>query len=204
MWLALGDFYANSWRLVAVNAVLGAVLVAAILATLALPLGIVFVVATGPVVAALVHCSVTLVRTGDFALADAVHGLRLHWLRGLELSAAEVALAALGLLALRFYGGAALWPLAFLTLYLLVLLAILGFVVWTVAIASPDLSLKAALRESVSLIAARPGQTLVLGLALLLVNLAGVAAAVMPFLTLTVAYTFLVTARFLVTPEEAA
>jgi hypothetical protein len=44
----------------------------------------------------------------------------------------------------------------------------------------------------------------VLGLALLLVNIAGIAAAVMPFLTLTVAYTFLVTARFLVPPEEEA
>jgi hypothetical protein len=204
MWLALRDFYANSWRLVVVNAALGAVLVVAVLATLAEPLAIVFVIATGPVIAALVHCAVTLVRTGDFSLADALAGLRLHWLRGLELAAAGAFLAALGVLALRFYSGAALWPLAFLTLYLLVLLAIFGFVVWTVAIAAPDRSLGAAVRESVSLTAARPGQTLVLGLALLLLNVAGVAAAVMPFLTLTVAYTFLVTARFLVTPEEEA
>ena len=202
MWLALRDFYANSWRLVVVNAVLGAVLVLAILATLAEPLAIVFVVATGPVVAALVHCAVTLVRTGDLTLADAVAGLRLHWLRGLELSGAGASLAALGLLALHFYSGAALWPL--LTLYLLVLLAIFGFVVWTVAIAAPDRSLGAVVRESASVTAARPGQTLVLGLALLLLNVAGIAAAVMPFLTLTVAYTFLVTARFLVTPEEEA
>jgi hypothetical protein len=35
-----------------------------------------------------------------------------------------------------------------------------------------------------------------LGFALLLVNAAGIAAAVMPFLTLTVAYTFLATAHF--------
>jgi hypothetical protein len=202
MWLAMCDFYANSWRLVVVNAALGSVLVVAVLATLAEPLAIVFVVATGPVVAALVHCAVTLVRTGDFTLADAVDGLRLHWLRGLELSGAGAALAGLGVLALRFYSGAALWPLAFLTLYLLVLSAVFGFVVWTVGIAAPDRSLGAVVRESVSLTAARPGQTLVLGLVLLLVNVAGVAAAVMPFLTLTVAYTFLVAARFLVTPEE--
>jgi len=204
MWLAMHDFYANSWRLVAVNAAFGAVLVVAVLATLAEPLAIVFVVATGPLVAALVHCAVTLVRTGDLILADAVDGLRAHWLRGLELSGAGVALTGLGVLALRFYSGAALWPLAFLTLYLLVLLAIFGFVVWTVAIAAPDRSLGAVVHESVSLTAARPGQTLVLGLVLLLVNVAGVAAAVMPFLTLTLAYTFLVAARFLVTPEEEA
>ena len=204
MWLALRDFYANSWRLVVVNTVLGAVLVVAILATLAEPLAIVFVVAIGPVVAAVVHCAVTLVRTGDFTLADAVDGLRLHWLRGLELSGAGGTLAALGILALRFYSGAALWPLAFLTFYVLLLLAIFGFVVWTVAIAAPDRSLGAVVRESASVTAARPGQTLVLGLALLLLNVAGIAAAVMPFLTLTLAYTFLVTARFLVTPEEEA
>ena len=204
MWLALRDFYENSWRLVVVNSALGAVLVVAVLATLAEPVALVLVVATGPVVAALVHCAVTLVRTGDLTLADSVDGLRLHWLRGLELSGAGAALVALGLLALRFYSRAALWPLAFLTLYLLVLLAIFGFVVWTVAIAAPDRPLRAVVHESVSLTTARPGQTLVLGLTLLLLNVAGVAAAVMPFLTLTVAYTFLVTARFLVTPEEEA
>ena len=46
----------------------------------------------------------------------------------------------------------------------------------------------------------RPGAMLVLGLALLLVNAVGIAAALMPFLTLTVAYTFLVAAHFLLEP----
>lgn len=204
LWLGLRDFYANSWRLVVVNAVLGVLLVGAALATLAEPIAIVLFIATGPVVGALVHCAVTLVRTGDLSLADAVDGLRLHWLRGLELSGAGAAVAALGLFALRFYSAAALWPLAFLTLYLLALLAIFGLVVWTVAIAAPDRSLGAVVQESVSLTAARPGQTLMLGLTLLLLNVAGVAAAVMPFLTITVAYTFLVAARFCITPEEEA
>jgi len=204
MWLALHDFYENSWRLVVVNAALGAALVVAVLATLAEPVALVLVIATGPVVAALVHCAVTLVRTGDLTFADAFDGLRLHWRRGLALAGAGAASLGLGLLALRFYSGAALWPLAFLTLYLLVFLAIFELVLWTVAIAAPHRPLAAVVRESVALAAARPGQTFVLGLALLLVNVAGIAAAVMPFLTLTVAYTFLVTARFLVTPEEEA
>jgi hypothetical protein len=204
LWLALRDFYANSWRLVVVNVALGAALVVAVLATFAEPVALVLVVATGPVVAALVHCAVTLVRTGDLTFADAVDGLRLHWLRGLALAAVGAAVLGLGILAFRFYSGAALWPLAFLTVYLLVLLAIFELVLWTVAIAAPDRPLAAVVRESVALAAARPGQTFVLGLALLLVNIAGIAAAVMPFLTLTVAYTFLVTARFLVPPEEEA
>ena len=50
--------------------------------------------------------------------------------------------------------------------------------------------------------AQRPGATLLLGLALLLVNLAGIAAAVMPFLTITVAYSFLAVAHFVVPPED--
>jgi hypothetical protein len=202
MSLALRDFYENSWRLVVVNAALGVVLVVAVLATLAEPVALVLVVATGPVVAALVHCAVTLVRTGDLTFADAFHGLRLHWRRGLALAGAGAAVLGLGILALRFYSTAALWPLAFLTLYLLVLLGTYMLVLWTVAIAAPERSLAGVARESVALAMARPGQTLGLGFALVLVNLAGIAAAVMPFLTLTVAYTFLVTARFFVPPEE--
>jgi hypothetical protein len=202
---ALRDFYANSWRLLILNATLGVLIVVTVLGTLAEPLAApVFVAAVGPVVAALVHCTVTLVRTGDLSLADAAKGLRLHWLRGVELAAVGIAIVGLGILAFRFYGETSLWPLAFLTLYLLVLLAIYMLVLWTVAIAAPERSLAAVARESVALAMARPGQTLGLGFALLVINVAGIAAAVMPFLTLTVAYTFLVTARFLVPPEEEA
>jgi hypothetical protein len=204
MWLAVRDLYANSWRLLAVNAALGITLVASVLAALAFPLAAVLVVAVGPIAAALVHCAVTLVRTGNLELTDAWSGLRVHWRRGLALASLGAALAAAGVFGIRFYAATSLWPLAFLTLYVLVLLAIFQLVLWTVAIAVPERSLSAVARESTALALARPGQTLVLGLALLLVNAAGMAAAVMPFLTLTIAYTFLVTARFLVAPEEEA
>lgn len=204
MWFALRDFYANSWRLLVVNAVLGAALVASILAALAFPLAAVLVVALGPIVAAVVHCAVTLVRTGSLELADAWAGLRLHWRRGLALAALGAAVAALGLFGIRFYTSTSLWPLAFLTLYVLVLVSIFQLVLWTVAIAVPDRSLSGVAREAAAVVLERPGQWLVLGLGLLLVNVAGIAAAVMPFLTLTIAYTFLVAARVLVTPEEAS
>ena len=55
---------------------------------------LVLAVLAGPLAAALAHCSVTLVRTGNLVLADAWVGLRLHWRRGLGLGAAGVALAA--------------------------------------------------------------------------------------------------------------
>jgi len=199
---ALRDFYENSWRLVVLNAAFGAVLVVGALAALAMPLAAVLVLAAGPLVAVLAHCAVTLVRTGNLFFADAWDGLRLHWRRGLALGALGAAVVAGGLLALRFYSGASLWPLAFLTLYVLVLLLIYALVLWTLAIAEPERKLSSVAREAAAFVASRPGATLLLGFALLLVNVAGIAAAVMPFLTLTVAYTFLATAHFVLPPQE--
>lgn len=205
MRLALRDFYSNSWRLLVVNAALGAALMGAILATLAFPLAVVLVVAAGPIAATLVHCAVTLVRTGVLELADAVDGLRLHWRRGLALALLGSALVGLAAIAFRAYGGSGLWPLAFLSFYVLALLGIYGLVLWTLAIAEPTRSLRSVAREAATLAMSRPGATLLLGIALLLVNLAGIAAALMPFLTLTIAYTFLAVAHFVLpspTTEE--
>jgi hypothetical protein len=94
------------------------------------------------------------------------------------------------------------WPLAFLTLYLVVLLGIYAVLLATVAVAQPDRPLRVIARQAAAVGARRPSATLLLGLALLLVNLAGVAAAVMPFLTVTVAYSSLAVAHF-VAPAEA-
>jgi hypothetical protein len=157
----------------------------------------------GPLVAALAHCSVRLVRTGNLALADAWEGLRLYWLRGLALGAAGVVLGVLAFLALHFYTRSAVgWPFAFITLYLIVLLGIYAAVLTVVAVAEPDEPLRQVARQAAVVGAQRPGATLLLGLALLLVNLVGVAAAVMPFLTITVAYSFVAVAHF-VLPAEA-
>jgi hypothetical protein len=201
--LACSDLYRNSWRLVPVNALLGAVLVFSAAAAVAVHALLVLAVLAGPLVAALAHCAVILVRTGNLALADAWEGLRLHWRRGLSLGAAGVALGVLAVLAVHFYTRSSVgWPLAFLTLYVVVLLGIYAAVLTTVAVAEPELPLRLAARNAAALGAQRPGATLLLGLALLLVNLAGVAAAVMPFLTLTVAYSFVAVAHF-VLPAEA-
>lgn len=204
--LAAVDVYRNSWRLVPVNAALGALLVAVGMAAFAVRAALVLVVLAGPLAAALVHSAVTLVREGDVELRHALEGLRLHWRRGLGLGSAGAALFALGGLAVPFYArSAAGWPLAFLTLYLLVLLGVYQLVLWTLAIAEPQRPLRAACRDAAVLTARRPGSALLLGLALLLVNAAGIAAAVMPFLTLTLAYSFVAAARFVLPrplPEE--
>ena len=200
--LALGDLYRNSWRLVPVNAALGAVLVFSVVAAIAVHALLVLAVLAGPLATALAHCSVTLVRTGNLVLADAWEGLRMHWRRGLALGAAGVALGVLAALAVSFYARSSVgWPFAFLTLYLVVLLGIYAAVLTTVAVAEPGLPLRLAARRAATLAAQRPGATLLLGLALLLVNLAGIAAAVMPFLTITVAYSFVAVAHFVLPPE---
>jgi hypothetical protein len=201
--LAVADLYRNSWRLVPVNAAVGAVLVFAAVCALAVHALLVLVVLAGPLVAALAHSSVTLVRTGNLKLVDAWEGLRLHWRRGLTLGAAGLALGVVAALAVHFYTRSSVgWPFAFLTLYLVVLLGVYAAVLTTVAVADPQLRWPAAARSAATLVAQRPGATLLLGLALLLVNLAGVAAAVMPFLTITVAYSFVAVAHF-VLPAEA-
>jgi hypothetical protein len=200
--LALGDFYRNSWRLVPVNAALGAVLVFSVFAAAAVHALLVLAVLAGPLAIALAHCSVTLVLTGNLELADAWEGLRLHWRRGLELGAAGLALVVLGALAVHFYTRSSVgWPFAFLTLYLVILVGIYLVLLATVAVAHPDRSLRMIAQDAATVGAQRPGATLLLGLALVLVNLVGIAAAVMPFLTLTVAYSFLAVAHFVVPPE---
>lgn len=200
--LAFGDLYRNSWRLVPVNAALGIVLVFSVVAAVAVHALLVLTVLVGPLVAALAHCSVTLVRTGNLVLADAWEGLRLHWRRGLGLGAAGLALFLLAAFAVRFYARSSVgWPFAFLTLYLVALLVLYAAVLVTVAVARPEEPLALVARQAAELGARRPGATVLLGLALLFVNLAGVAAAAMPFLTLTVAYSFVAVAHFVLPPE---
>ena len=201
--LAFGDLYQNSWRLLLVNAALGAVLVFSAVAAIAVHALLVLAVLAGPLATALAHCSVTLVRTGNLVVADALEGLRLHWRRGLAFGAAGVALGVLAALAVHFYTRSSVgWPFAFLTIYLVVLLGIYAAVLTTIAVAEPDEPLRVVARQAAMLVAQRPGATVLLGLALLLVNLAGVAAAVMPFLTITIAYSFVAVAHFVV-PADA-
>lgn len=197
--LALRDVYDNSWRLVPLNALLGLVLVGVAVLAISVHALLVLAVLAGPVAAALIHCAVTLVREGNLRMSDARDGLRLHWQRGLQLGAVGTVFVVVVAVALHVYAGH--WALAFLALYLAVLLATYQAIVWTLAIAEPRRSLRACAREAFSVAARRPGATAALSIALLLVNAAGLAAAVMPFLTLTVAYSFVAVAHFTLEKE---
>lgn len=202
--LAVGDMYRQSWRLFVLNAALACTAAVVGFAAAYYRLAVVALVLVGPLAAALMHCAVTLVTTEDLQLGTALAGLRLHWRRGLELGAVAAAIVLLGIGAVEFYGrrhGLGVL-LAFATLYVLFVAGLLLLLLLARAVAEPQLPLRMAASRTAALAFARPRAALGLGLGLLVVNAAGVAAALMPFLTLTVAYSFLAAARFAI-PTEA-
>jgi hypothetical protein len=195
---ALADFYGQSWRLLILNSLLSSVVLAILVTALWAPAALVLVLAVGPLAAALMHCAVTLAQTEDLELADAVRGLRLHWRRGLVLALMAAAAVALTWIAIRFWIGAGqlAWPLSMLALYLALLFGIYQLSLWPLAVYERERSLRQVLGDAGLALLRRPGPYVGLGVALFLVNVAGLIAALIPFLTLTVAYSFLAAAHF--------
>lgn len=193
---ALGGFYHQSWRFFLLNAALSAVVVPIVLAGLWAPLAWVLLPAAGPLAAALMHCAVVEKMTGELRLHDAVTGLRLHWRRGLLLGA----VLAIGCLAavqsIAFYASKGVLVLAVLGAYLAAMFALYQIVLWPLAVFEFDLPIRQVARDALSTLLQRPLQLVLLAVALLAVNLAGLAAAVVPFLTLTIGYSFLAAAYF--------
>lgn len=194
---AARDFYEQSWRLVALNAGLALALLPLLVLSLWSPLALVLaVLVAGPLAMALMHCAVTLAETEDLRLSCAVSGLRLHWRRGLVLGAAVGLVAAAGGVALATYGRAGSWPLVALVLYLLGGFGVLQLCLWPLAALEHSTPLLRVTRAALEVLLRRPLETIALALALLVVNLLGAAAALMPLLTLTIAYSFLAAAHY--------
>ena len=196
--VAATDLYHQSWRLIVLNALLAAVLVGVILASLAIRPALLLLVLLGPVAAAVMHCTVTLAQTEELRLSELVVGLRRHWRRGLVLGALVAAAAILGAIAVPFYSraGAWAWPLAALSVYVLLVFALFQLALWPLAVFEDARPFRAVVRDAAFVVGRRPWGFAGLALALLLVNAIGVAAAILPFLTLTIAYSFLVSAHF--------
>jgi hypothetical protein len=195
---AATDLYHQAWRLVILNSLLGLGLVLIVLASIAVRGAFILAVLIGPAIAAVMHCAVTLAQTEDLRLAEALRGLRRLWRRGLALGLALAAAVGLGALAVPFYAHAGTWagPLAAVCVYLLLMFAVFQLALWPLAVFESGLPLKAVARDAALSVARRPLGFLGLAVALLLVNVIGVAAAILPFLTLTIAYSFLVSAHF--------
>lgn len=193
---ALRDLYHQSWRLFLLNAALSALVVPVAVGGLwAWPLWI-LLAGAGPLAAALMHCAVTVIVTEELRLRDALDGLRAQWRRGLVLGAGFAAVTGVGLYAVSFYADRGALVLAVLATYLLFASLVYQLVLWPLAVYELGAPIPRVLREAARAVLARPGQALLLALALVAVNVAGIAAAVVPFLTLTIAYTFLAAARF--------
>jgi hypothetical protein len=201
--VALADFYEHSWRLVLLNGGLSAFALIVLAGTQFLPLllavAIAFV-ALGPPAIALMHCAVTIVETGDLQFADFVRGIRLHWRRGIALGSLAAVFVGFTATAIIFYGSrsASAWPLAFVVLYLAGMFGVFQLALWPLSVVERGRPLGAVLRHAAVAAARRPRATVGLGAALLLVNLLAIAAAVLPFATMTIAYTSLAAARFFV------
>jgi hypothetical protein len=197
--IAATDLYHQSWRLIVLNALLAAVLVGVILASLAIhPALVLLVVVLGPIAAAVMHCTVTLAQTEELRLSEVVVGLRRHWRRGLALGVLVAVAAVLGAIAVPFYSraGAWAWPLAALSVYVLLAFTLFQLALWPLAVFEDARPFRVVVRDAALVVGRRPCGFVGLAFALLLVNAVGVAAAVLPFLTLTIAYSFLVSAHF--------
>jgi hypothetical protein len=190
------DFYHQSWRLAPLNAVLSIVLaIVLLLAVFVNPVLIVLLVLLGPLAASLMHCAVWLAQNDELRFADALAGLRLHWWRGLLLGMALLGVLWLGFVAMQFYGTER-WLFAVFVADVLALFVVLQLLLWPRAVHERDRPLRRVAGDALADFLSRPVATLGFALAVLVVNVVGLAAGVMPFLPLTVAYSFLAAAHF--------
>jgi hypothetical protein len=199
---AAGGFYRQSWRFFILNAALCALVVPIAVAGLWVPLAWALLAVAGPFAAALMHCAVVATVTGELRLRDGLDGLRLHWRRGLALGAVVGVGALAAVQAVTFYASRGVLVLAIVGMYLAAIFAIFQLVLWPLAVFEFDLPLRRVAADALRAVLGRPIQTVVLAAALLVVNLAGLAAAVVPFLTLTIAYSFLAAAHFALPPTS--
>ena len=195
---AVRDFYHQSWRLLVLNAVLSVFVLAVVLVGLWFWPVLLLLVLVGPFAAALMHCAVTVAQSDELRLRDAVTGVRLHWRRGLVLGAFALAVGALAAFAVVFYAeiGGWWWAAALVALYVAGIFGVLQLLLWPLAVFEVDRPLAEVARDSLVGFLRRPAAGTALALVLLAINLIGLAAGVVPFLTLTVAYSFLAAAHF--------
>ena len=199
---AVRDFYEESWRFVALNALLSTYVITVLAAAVYVPVALVLLLGAGPLLAGLVSAAVVVVETGSLTFIDVSEGFRRCWARGLVLGASLALGAIATVVALRFYGsgGPLAWPLAVLVVYLGAVFALFQLLLWPLALRDYGRPLGEAAAEAGLALVRRPLAVTTVGLALLIVNVLGIVAAILPFLTMTIAYSTLVAARFALAP----
>jgi hypothetical protein len=204
---ASADLWHQTARLVVLNAATGAcfLALAGAIELLGRPLpAFALLVLAGPPALALMHCAVRLAGTGALRLGDWVEGLRVHWRRGLVLAALGLGGVAVGGVAVLFWAGAGGigWTFAAIAAYLLALYALHQLLLWPLVAAFPDEPLRAVLREAGVRLFQRPLAAATLGFVLLVVNVLGALPALVPLLTVTLAFSSLAAAHFALPPAD--
>jgi hypothetical protein len=190
------DFYHQSWRLAVFNTVFSAAALAVAYLTVFVSAGFaVLVLLLGPLAAALMHCTIQLAQEDELRFRDGLTGLGLHGRRGLSLAAILLLVTAAGVIAIRFYGSEQ-WLLTIFVADVLAVFAVLQVFVWPRAIFQRDRALHRVHGDALSDFLSRPVSAFGFALVLAVVNLVGIVAGVLPFLTLTIAYSFLAAAHF--------
>ena len=199
---AAGDFFRQSWRLAALNTALSAaVLVIVYLVFWVLPALVVLLLLVGPLAASLMHCAVKLAQEDELRFRDAVAGLRLHWRRGLLLAVVNFVMTVLVVIALDFYGTER-WLFTIFVVDVLVVVVLVQLLLWPRLVHERERRLRDLSAAALTDFLSRPMATIGFALALLIVNALGFAAGVLPFLTLTIAYSFLAAAHFALPRSE--
>jgi hypothetical protein len=206
--LAARDLYANSWRLLAVNTTLSAIVLALLAAAAFAAPAIVLLPLAGPFVAALAYAAVSIVRDGDTTVRSAFASVRLYARRGLLLAAVATVVLVAAENAARVYAAQGIWLLSAVVIYLAALFVLHQLFAWTIAVAEPDRRLRQVYADAGLLILRRPAPAFGLALALLLVEGLAAVAGVLPLLMLGGGFAFLAAARLAapepVSGEEAA
>lgn len=193
---AAADFYHQSWRLAAFNTVLSAALLAIVYAMVWVhPALVLLLVLVGPLVATFMHCAVRLAQDDELVFADAVVGLRLHWRRGLVLGTVNLVATVLAAVALRFYGTER-WLFTVLVVDVLVVFMLIQLMLWPRVVHERNRPLGQLVVAALSDFLRRPLATIGFAAVLVVVNAVGIAAGILPFLMLTVGYSFVAAAHF--------
>jgi hypothetical protein len=199
---AVRDFYEESWRLVLLNTLLSAYVLLVLAAATFVPPALVLLLGAGWPAAALVSAAVIVVETGSLTFIEVAESVRRSWRRGVVLAGVLVAAVVATLISFRFYGdaGTLTWPLAVVVLYLAAIFLLYQMLLWPLALRDCDRPLVDVAAEAAIVLLRRPLAVTWLALALLIVNVAGLVLAVVPLLTMTIAYSALAAARFTLAP----
>jgi hypothetical protein len=117
------------------------------------------------------------------------------------LAATNLVAAVLAVTAIRFYGTEH-WLFTILVVDVLVVFVLVQLALWPRVVHERERPLRQLAGDALSDFLRRPLGTIGFALALLVVNVLSVAAGVLPFLTLTIAYSFLATAHFALPRSE--